>query len=119
MTLHKDMSGGDLHKPKNHGSNHTDGTDDVRDASATQKGLMTLAYASKLDNVSAGADVTEDALAAATERTSISDQNLLPFLDEYADSSGDSSGGDMLMVISFSNFKGILKEYFDTLYAPL
>jgi hypothetical protein len=33
-----------------HASNHTDGTDDIQDATASVKGLMTTAYASKLDN---------------------------------------------------------------------
>ncbi|RLI54295.1 MAG: hypothetical protein DRP09_13535, partial [Candidatus Thorarchaeota archaeon] len=41
-------------------SEHTDGTDDIQDATASQKGLMTQAFASKLDGIEAGADVTAD-----------------------------------------------------------
>lgn len=36
-----------------HAASHTDGTDDVQDATAAQKGLMTLAYAGKLDGIEA------------------------------------------------------------------
>ncbi|RLI55262.1 MAG: hypothetical protein DRP09_10635, partial [Candidatus Thorarchaeota archaeon] len=43
-----------------HASEHTDGTDDIQDATASQKGLMTQAFASKLDGIEAGADVTAD-----------------------------------------------------------
>ena len=43
--------------PKAHASNHTDGTDDIQDATAGQKGLMTLAYAGKMDGIEAGAEV--------------------------------------------------------------
>jgi hypothetical protein len=38
-----------------HAANHTDGTDDIQDATAGQKGLMTAAYASKVDGVEVGA----------------------------------------------------------------
>ena len=39
--------------PTAHASNHTDGTDDIQDATASAKGLMTAAYAAKLDAVGA------------------------------------------------------------------
>ena len=42
-----------------HASNHTDGTDDIQDATASQKGLMTATYAAKVDGIEAGADVTD------------------------------------------------------------
>lgn len=42
-----------------HASNHTDGTDDIQDATASQKGLMTAAFATKLDGIETGADVTD------------------------------------------------------------
>jgi len=43
-----------------HASDHTDGTDDIQDATAAQKGLMTAAFATKLDGIetSATADLT-------------------------------------------------------------
>lgn len=43
--------------PAAHAPTHTDGTDDIQSATATQKGLMTSAYASKLDGIAAGATV--------------------------------------------------------------
>ena len=42
-----------------HASNHTDGTDDIQDATASQKGLMTATYAAKVDGIETGADVTD------------------------------------------------------------
>jgi hypothetical protein len=44
-----------------HASLHTDGTDDIQDATAAQKGVMTAAYASKLDGIEALAEVTSTA----------------------------------------------------------
>ncbi len=41
----------DEQKPKAHAGNHVDSTDDIQDATALQKGLMTAAYAEKLDGV--------------------------------------------------------------------
>ena len=37
--------------PSNHAITHTDGTDDIQDATTSQKGLMTIAYATKLENI--------------------------------------------------------------------
>ena len=42
-----------------HAASHTDGTDDIQDATAGQKGLMTSTYATKLDGIEALADVTD------------------------------------------------------------
>jgi len=57
--------------PAAHAATHTNGTDDIQDATAAQKGLMTLAYAGKLDGIEAGADVTDatnvDAAGAVME----------------------------------------------------
>ena len=47
--------------PTNHASNHTDGTDDIQDATAAQKGLATAAQITKLDGIEALADVTDAA----------------------------------------------------------
>lgn len=43
---------------KLHATDHTDGTDDIQDATAGQKGLATAAQITKLDGIAAGADVT-------------------------------------------------------------
>jgi len=41
--------------PTAHASSHTDGTDDIQDATASQKGLMTATQATKLDGIEPGA----------------------------------------------------------------
>jgi len=43
----------------NHAADHTDGTDDIQDATAAQKGLATATQITKLDNIEALADVTD------------------------------------------------------------
>jgi len=43
-----------------HASEHTDGTDDIQDATDSQKGLATASQISKLDGIDPGADVTGD-----------------------------------------------------------
>jgi len=48
----------DARTPTSHAASHTDGTDDVQDATAAQKGLATAAQITKLDGIAAGADVT-------------------------------------------------------------
>jgi hypothetical protein len=50
----------DARTPTAHASSHvTGGTDKIRDASASQDGLMTTAFAAKLNGIEAGADVTD------------------------------------------------------------
>jgi hypothetical protein len=49
----------DNQNPTNHASNHTDGTDDIQSATASQKGLATATQISKLDGIESGADVTD------------------------------------------------------------
>lgn len=49
----------DTRDPNAHATTHTDGTDDIQDATISQKGLMTAAQATKLDGIEAGADVTD------------------------------------------------------------
>jgi hypothetical protein len=52
----------DARTPTSHASSHvTGGTDKIRDASAAQDGLMTTAFAAKLNGIEAGADVTDSA----------------------------------------------------------
>jgi hypothetical protein len=48
-----------------HGASHTDGVDDIQDATAAQKGLATAAQITKLDGIEAAADVTDAANVAA------------------------------------------------------
>ena len=43
-----------------HATNHTNGTDDIQDATAAQKGVATAAQITKLDGITALADVTAD-----------------------------------------------------------
>jgi len=54
-----------------HAATHTNGADDIQSATAAQKGVMTAAYASKLDGIEASADVTDatnvDAAGAVME----------------------------------------------------
>lgn len=59
-----------------HASRHIDGSDDIQDATAAQKGLMTLAYAGKLDGIEALA--TADQTAGEIEAI-VDHDNLLGF----------------------------------------
>jgi len=56
---------GDARPPTAHASNHTNGTDDIQNATAVQKGLATAAQITKLDGIEALADVTDAANVAA------------------------------------------------------
>lgn len=49
-----------------HAAQHTNGTDDIQSATASQKGLMTAAYASKLDGIEAGATADQTAAEILT-----------------------------------------------------
>lgn len=51
--------------PTAHAASHTDGTDDIQSATASQKGLATAAHITKLDGIEAGADVTDATNVAA------------------------------------------------------
>lgn len=51
--------------PTAHAATHVNGTDDIQNATAGQKGLATAAQITKLDGVEAGADVTDAANVAA------------------------------------------------------
>ena len=50
-----------LVNPACHASNHTDGTDDIQDATSGQKGLATAAQITKLDGIEDAATATEPA----------------------------------------------------------
>jgi len=47
----------DARTPTSHAASHTDGSDDIQDATNSQKGLMTATYATKLEGIAAGAEV--------------------------------------------------------------
>ncbi len=47
----------DTRTPTSHAASHINGTDDIQDATSSQKGLMTATYATKLDGIATGAEV--------------------------------------------------------------
>lgn len=54
---HDSITKADSHPPADHASDHTDGTDDIQNATAGQKGLATSTQITKLDGIEASADV--------------------------------------------------------------
>lgn len=76
----------DARTPTAHASSHvTGGADKIRDATASLDGLMTAAYAAKLDGIETGADVTDAAnvgaaIAGATTETTLGDTDEIPFV---------------------------------------
>lgn len=75
----------DARTPTAHASTHVSGgTDIIRNATAAQDGLMTAAYAFKLDNIEAGADVTAAAIAAASTKATPVDADSIPLVDSEA-----------------------------------
>lgn len=69
-----------------HASNHTDGTDDIQDATAAQKGLATATQITKLDGIESGATADQDA----------SDIRGLGFFDTSNDGTGSGLDADLL-----------------------
>jgi hypothetical protein len=103
----------DARTPTDHASSHVDGNDDIQDATASQKGLMTAAFATKLDGIEALADVTDatniaSSIHGATEKTTPANADELPLID--------SAASNVLKWVSWTNIKATLKSYFDTLY---
>jgi hypothetical protein len=104
----------DARTPTAHASSHvTGGTDKIRDATAAQDGLMTTAYASKLDGIEAGADVTDadnvgSAVHGSAAKTTPVDADVFSMLD--------SAASFILKKVSWANIKATLKSYFDTFY---
>lgn len=100
--------------PTAHASTHVNGgSDKIRDASASQDGLMTTAYASKLDGIEAAADVTDagnvgSSIHGATAKTTPVDADTMPLID--------SAASNVLKKVTWTNIKATLKTYFDTLY---
>lgn len=104
----------DARTPTAHASSHvTGGSDKIRDASASQDGLMTTAYATKLDGIEAGADVTDavnvgSSIHGATAKTTPVDADTTALID--------SAASNVLKKVTWANIKATLKTYFDTLY---
>lgn len=106
----------DARTPTAHAASHVNGTDDIQDATASQKGLMTAAYATKLDGIEASADVTDAAnvgssINGATAKTTPVDGDTMPLID--------SAASNVLKKVTWANIKATLKTYFDTLYAKI
>lgn len=82
--------------PNTHAASHTDGTDDIQNATDSQKGLATAAQITKLDGIEAGAEVNPDAAEVKTLYESNADTNA--FTDAEKSNLGNQSGtntGDM------------------------
>tara|TARA_Y100000310_G_scaffold147940_1_gene147212 strand:- start:449 stop:3943 length:3495 start_codon:yes stop_codon:yes gene_type:complete len=77
-----------------HAASHTDGTDDIQDATAGQKGVMTAAAMTKLDGIEAAADVTDATNVNAAGATMNGDTDVSAngwVLDEDTMSSDDAT----------------------------
>lgn len=103
----------DARTPTGHASTHVNGTDDIQDATASQKGLATAAQITKLDGIENAADVTDAAnvgssIHGATEKTTPVDADAFPLID--------SAASNALKKLTWANIKVALKAYFDTLY---
>lgn len=103
----------DSRTPTAHASSHVNGTDDIQDATAIQKGLMTASYATKLDGIEASADVTDagnvgSSIHGATAKTTPVDADTMPLID--------SEASNVLKKVTWANIKATLKTYFDTVY---
>ena len=96
-----------------HASSHTDGTDDIQNATNSQKGLATAAQITKLEGIEASADVTD----AENVGNSIHDvaSKATPV---DADELGliDSAASYVLKKLTWTNLKTTLKTYFDGIY---
>lgn len=86
----------DARTPTAHASDHTDGTDDIQDATASVKGLATAAQIAKLDGIETGADVTDAVNIAAAGAPIITSGAGAPSStpaavgDIYVDTTGDN-----------------------------
>ena len=68
-----------------HAASHTNGTDDIQSATASQKGLATAAQITKLDGIEALANVTDAAnvgssIAGSTAVTALDDTDVIPIV---------------------------------------
>lgn len=86
-----------------HAASHTNGTDDIQSATASQKGLATATQIAKLDGIEALADVTD----AANVGSSISGSTAVTTLDD-TDSLPIVTATPTLKKIAYSAFKTLL-----------
>ena len=103
----------DARAPTAHAASHTNGTDDIQNATASVKGLATAAQITKLDGIEASADVTDAAnvgssIHGETEKTTPVDADTFALID--------SAASNVLKKVTWANIKATLKTYFDTLY---
>ena len=86
---HADLTGVgiDDHHARDHAATHTNGTDDIQDATAAQKGVATAAQITKLDGIAAGADVSP--VSSVFSRTGA----VLAALSDYDASQVDNDSG--------------------------
>jgi len=66
----------DDHHAQAHAADHTDGTDDIQNATAAQKGLATATQITKLDGIEALADVTDSGNVNAAGATMNADTDV-------------------------------------------
>jgi hypothetical protein len=103
----------DARAPTAHAASHTNGSDDIQNATASVKGLATAAQITKLDGIEASADVTDAAnvgssIHGETEKTTPVDADTFALID--------SAASNVLKKVTWANIKATLKTYFDTLY---
>ena len=103
----------DARTPTIHATGHTDGSDDIQDATNSQKGLMTATYATKLEGIEAGAEVNVNAdwnvssgdaqiLNKPSDLTDLSTHNVT----ELADIS-DAGSGSIISTTERTKLSGI------------
>lgn len=86
----------DARTPKTHASTHTNGTDDIQSATSTQKGLMTSTYASKLDGLSASAQIP----AGGATGQVLSKKSGTDYDTQWVDAASGGGGVSLGMVIA-------------------
>lgn len=105
--------------PTAHAGQHTDGTDDIQDATAAQKGLATAAQITKLDGIEAGATADQSdaeietaynnqvAQVSAGEKTAGTETAVRRFspddVKDMIDTHGGSGSGDLLAANNLSD----------------
>ena len=116
MPEHDSITKADSHPPADYASDHTDGTDDIQNATAAEKGLATAAQITKLDGIASGADATPDASTTTKGKIEIATQGevdtgtdtvraVTP--DTLANYSGLGGGGGWTAVDASETVKGI------------
>jgi hypothetical protein len=99
----------DARTPTAHAASHTNGTDDIQSATASQKGLATAAQITKLDGIETAADVTDAgnvgaAINGATGKTTPVDADTIGLID--------SAASNVLKKLTWANLKTTLASTF-------